>query len=139
MNLLAIGGRKRAIDRLGRLYDVAARPAMGKSLLSLEFAPHAAMHKQRRLPFASLEMSDSETEHRDLAAETGVDPERLHLENIKAPDWPALLTAASGLSRCSLPPARRWGPLDLQAPRSSAPNRRPPRRPATARLRLAAG
>ena len=89
------------LDRLlgglqdGRLYVVAARPAMGKSLLSLQFARHAAMHEQRRVLFASLEMSDSETAQRHLAAETGVDPERLHLGNIKAPDWPALLKAAS--------------------------------------------
>ena len=43
------------VDRLlgglqdGRLYVVAARPAMGKSLLSLQFARHAAMRERRRV------------------------------------------------------------------------------------------
>ena len=89
------------LDRLlgglqdGRLYVVAARPAMGKSLLSLQFARHAAMHEHLRVLFASLEMSDSETAQRHLAAESGVDPERLHLGTIKADDWPALLNASS--------------------------------------------
>ncbi len=45
--------------------------------------------------FASLEMSDSETAQRHLAAESGVDPERLHLGNVTAQDWPALLKAAA--------------------------------------------
>jgi replicative DNA helicase len=89
------------LDRLlgglqdGRLYVVAARPAMGKSLLSLQFARHAAMHEQQCVLFASLEMSDSETAQRHLAAESGVDPDRLHLGNIKPQDWPALLKASS--------------------------------------------
>jgi replicative DNA helicase len=45
----------------GRLYVIAARPAMGKSLLTLQIARHAAMLEQQRVLFASLEMSDSET------------------------------------------------------------------------------
>jgi replicative DNA helicase len=90
------------LDRLlgglqdGRLYVVAARPAMGKSLLSLQFARHAAMRERKRVLFASLEMSDSETAQRHLAAESGVDPERLHLGRIKPDDWPALLKASAG-------------------------------------------
>ena len=68
---------------------------MGKSLLALQFARHAAMHEHQRVLFASLEMSDSETAQRHLAAESGVDPDRLHLGSIKADDWPALLNASS--------------------------------------------
>lgn len=90
------------LDRLlgglqdGRLYVVAARPAMGKSLLSLQIARHAAMKERQRVLFASLEMSDSETAQRHLAAESGVDPERIHLGKIRPDDWPALLSAAAG-------------------------------------------
>ena len=40
-------------------------------------------------------MSDSETAKRHLAAESGVDPERLHLGSIQRDDWPALLKASS--------------------------------------------
>ena len=90
------------LDRLlgglqdGRLYVVAARPAMGKSLLSLQIARHVATAERQRVLFASLEMSDSETAQRHLAAESGVDPERIHLGKIKGDDWPALLGAAQG-------------------------------------------
>ena len=58
----------------GRLYVLAARPAMGKSLLALQFARHAAMRERQRVLFASLEMSESETAQRHLVAESGVDP-----------------------------------------------------------------
>ena len=94
----------RELDRLlgglqdGRLYVVAARPAMGKSLLSLQFARHAAMHERQRVLFASLEMSDSETAQRHLAAESGVDPDRLHLGRVKPGDWPALMDAGAKAS-----------------------------------------
>ena len=43
----------------------------------------------------TLEMSDAETAQRHLAAETGVDPERLHLGKVKPDDWPALLKGAA--------------------------------------------
>jgi replicative DNA helicase len=79
----------------GRLYVLAARPAMGKSLLSLQFARHGAMREGKRVLFASLEMSDSETALRHLAAESGVDPERLHLGKVRPGDWPALLKAGA--------------------------------------------
>jgi len=78
----------------GRLYVLAARPAMGKSLLALQFARHAAVRERQRVLFASLEMSESETARRHLAAETGVDPGRLHLGKVKPEDWPALLKGA---------------------------------------------
>jgi replicative DNA helicase len=90
------------LDRLlgglqdGRLYVVAARPAMGQSLLSLQIARHVASTERQRVLFASLEMSDSETAQRHLAAESGVDPERIHLGHITGDDWPALLDAAQG-------------------------------------------
>ena len=89
------------LDRLlgglqnGRLYVVAARPAMGKSLVSLQIARHVAFTERQHVLFASLEMSDSETAQRHLAAESGVNPERLHLGRIKPDDWPALLKAAA--------------------------------------------
>ncbi|MGO9974766.1 MAG: replicative DNA helicase, partial [Solirubrobacteraceae bacterium] len=89
------------LDRLlgglqnGRLYVIAARPAMGKSLLALQFARHAATVEAAGVLFASLEMSDSETAQRHLAALSGVDPERLHLGHIRAEDWTPLLHAAS--------------------------------------------
>jgi replicative DNA helicase len=82
----------------GRLYVIAARPAIGKSLLTLQIARHAAMTEQQRVLFASLEMSDSETAQRHLAAESGVDPERLHLGKIRTDDWGPLLEPAGRAS-----------------------------------------
>jgi replicative DNA helicase len=79
----------------GRLYVIAARPSMGKSLLALQIARHAALTERQRVLFASLEMSDSETAQRHLAAESGVNPERIHLGNIEDRDWPALIRAAA--------------------------------------------
>jgi replicative DNA helicase len=78
----------------GRLYVLAARPAMGKSLLAQQVGRHAATRERARVLFASLEMSESETAQRHLAAESGVDPERIHLGKVKDGDWPALLRAA---------------------------------------------
>ena len=92
------------LDRLlgglqpGRLYVLAGRPAMGKSLLALQIARHVAARGQQRVLFASLEMSDAETAQRHLAAESGVNPERLHLGQIRPTDWPALLDAAARTS-----------------------------------------
>jgi replicative DNA helicase len=86
----------------GRLYVVAARPAMGKSLLSLQIARHIATQEQQRVLFASLEMSDSETAQRHLAAESGVDPERIHLGKITTEDWPSLLSAANDTTNVPL-------------------------------------
>ena len=89
------------LDRLlgglqdGRLYVIAARPSMGKSLLALQIARHAALAEKERALFASLEMSDSETAQRHLAAESGVAPDRLHLGQIEDRDWPKLLQAAA--------------------------------------------
>ena len=89
------------LDRLlgglqdGRLYVIAARPSMGKSLLALQIARHAALSEAQRVLFASLEMSDSETAQRHLAAESGVSPDRLHLGQIEDRDWPHLIRAAA--------------------------------------------
>ncbi len=83
----------------GRLYVLAARPSMGKSLLALQIARHAAFAEHRPVLFASLEMSDSETAQRHLAAEADVDPEQLHLGKVRQGDWPALLDAAQRTAR----------------------------------------
>ena len=91
----------RPLDRLlgglqdGRLYVVAARPSMGKSLLCLQVARHVAASEAGRVLFVSLEMSDSETAQRHLAAQSGVDPDRIHLGTVHAEDWPALMNAAA--------------------------------------------
>ncbi len=105
----------------GRLYVVAARPSMGKSLIALQIARHVAAVECGRVLFASIEMSDAETAQRHLAAESGVAPSRIHLGRLHEHDWPPLLkaarrasvfrftcstTATSPSPRCARTPAR---------------------------------
>ena len=78
----------------GRLYVVAARPSMGKSLIALQIARHVAAVECGCVLFASIEMSDSKTAQRHLAAESGVAPSRIHLGRLHEHDSPPLLKAA---------------------------------------------
>ena len=86
----------------GRLYVIAARQEMGKSLLVLQIALHVAFRESARTLFALLEMDDAETAQRYLAMESGVSPERLRLGKVKDEDWKALLDAASTAGRIPL-------------------------------------
>jgi replicative DNA helicase len=88
--------------RKGRLYVVAARPEIGKSLLVLQFAMYAAMKERARTLFALLEMSDRETADRYLAMESGVDPKRLQHQKVQDDDWPMLLRAAADAAEVPL-------------------------------------
>lgn len=91
----------RELDRMlgglkpGRLYVIAARPEMGKSLLVLQVALHAALKSRARTLFALLEMDDAETAERYLAMQSGIDTERLRLKKLQEQDWPALLKAGA--------------------------------------------
>ena len=67
---------------------------MGKSLIALQIARRVAAVERGRVLFASIEMSDSETAQRHLAAESGVVPSRIHLGRLHAHDWPPLPKAA---------------------------------------------
>lgn len=62
--------------RPGRLTVVAARTAMGKSVLALTMARNCAFRQGRPAQVASLEMSNEGLLERTLAAETGVLTER---------------------------------------------------------------
>nr|WP_018502556.1 replicative DNA helicase [Parafrankia discariae] len=70
----------------GQLIVVAARPAVGKSTLALDFARAAAIRHGRPVLFASLEMSRAELDERVLSAEA-----RVSLQNIRTgrigDDW----------------------------------------------------
>ncbi|NLI84606.1 MAG: replicative DNA helicase [Propionibacterium sp.] len=56
----------------GQMIIIAARPAVGKSTLALDFARSAAIRHKLSTAFFSLEMSQSEIVMRLLAAESGV-------------------------------------------------------------------
>jgi replicative DNA helicase len=74
----------------GQLVVVAARPAMGKSTLALDFARHASIKNGQTSAVFSLEMSRIEIVMRLLSAEA-----RVHLQNMRAgkmtdDDWARL-------------------------------------------------
>ena len=79
----------------GRLYVLAARPAMGKSSLAQNIGVHAALREDACVLFASLEMGEAELVQRHLAAESGVSGDRIQRGQMHDNDWPRLLKAAA--------------------------------------------
>ncbi|MDR2930548.1 MAG: replicative DNA helicase [Propionibacteriaceae bacterium] len=85
----------------GQMIIVAARPAVGKSTLALDFARNAAVHNRMTTAVFSLEMSASEIMMRLLSAEASVP-----LENIRTGRlddyWDNLSAVTSRLSAAPL-------------------------------------
>jgi replicative DNA helicase len=71
-----LGGLKR-----GDLVIVAARTALGKTSLALNFARNAAARQSANVAFFSIEMASEQLVQRLLATESGVDSTRLTLGN----------------------------------------------------------
>ena len=85
----------------GRLYVIAARPAMGKTTLVQNIAANAALRLQQRVLFASLEMGEAELAQRHLAAESGVAHHRIERAQLRDSDWPALLDVVGAAGKAS--------------------------------------
>ncbi|MBC7760216.1 MAG: replicative DNA helicase, partial [Candidatus Saccharibacteria bacterium] len=71
----------------GQLIIVAARPALGKSTLALDFARSASIHHNMPSIFFSLEMGRSEIAMRLLAAEASVPLQSMREGTVEARDW----------------------------------------------------
>ncbi len=71
----------------GQLIIVAARPALGKSTLALDFARSASIHNNMPSIFFSLEMGRSEIAMRLLAAEASVPLQSMRKGTVEARDW----------------------------------------------------
>ncbi|MFJ8158861.1 replicative DNA helicase [Streptomyces sp. NPDC094468] len=71
----------------GQLIVLAARPAMGKSTLALDFARAAAIQHGRSVAFFSLEMSEDEIGMRLLSAEARVGLHHLRGGTVTDDDW----------------------------------------------------
>ncbi len=84
------------------LIILAARPGVGKTSLALNFAVNAAKRYGQRVAFFSLEMSSEQLVQRLLAAETGINQQRLRLGEINDDEWPILMEAAGVLSETLL-------------------------------------
>jgi replicative DNA helicase len=80
------------------LIVLAARPAVGKTSLALNIAVNAAKRYGQRVAFFSLEMSNEQLVQRLLAAETGINQQRLRLGEIEDHEWQMLMEAAGVLS-----------------------------------------
>ncbi len=77
---------------------IAGRPGMGKSSFALSIAHNAAKRYGQRVAIFSLEMSAEQVVQRLLAAETGVDSQRLRLGLIRDEEWPRVVQAIGILS-----------------------------------------
>lgn len=86
----------------GDLIILAARPAMGKTALSLGLAYNAARLVNARVGFFSLEMSDRQITQRWLSMISGIDSTALRLGKVEGSEWPVLLDAANKLSMRSI-------------------------------------
>src|SRR4029078_8825429 len=69
---------------------VAARPAMGKSTLALDFCRAASIHNNLASVFFSLEMTRSEITMRLLSAEAKVPLNHIRNGNMSDDDWTKL-------------------------------------------------
>ncbi|MEA3335194.1 MAG: replicative DNA helicase [Chloroflexota bacterium] len=81
------------------LVILAARPSVGKTSMAISIAQNAARKYGKRVAIFSLEMSNEQLVQRMLAAETGIDSQRLRMGNIHGEDeWHKLMEAAGALS-----------------------------------------
>jgi replicative DNA helicase len=71
----------------GQMIIVAARPALGKSTLALDFARSAAIKHDMATIFFSLEMGRSEIAMRLLSAETSVPLQNMRKGTVDSRDW----------------------------------------------------
>ena len=71
----------------GQLIIVAARPAVGKSTLALDFARHAAIKNNKPTIFFSLEMGRSEIAMRLLSAESNTLLQGMRKGSLDQADW----------------------------------------------------
>jgi replicative DNA helicase len=84
------------------LIILAARPAMGKTALSLNAIWHAA--GERKIPVAifSLEMSKEQLVQRLISQTTRIPAQSLRSGNVKAEDWPKLVRGVAEVSRAPI-------------------------------------
>lgn len=74
----------------GQLIIVAARPAVGKSTIALDFARHAAVKANKPTIFFSLEMGRAEIAMRLLSAESNIYLQNMRKGNIGDNEWARL-------------------------------------------------
>ncbi len=86
----------------GQMVIVAARPAIGKSTLALDICRAASVRHGLTSVIFSLEMGRTELTTRLLAAETGIDMQRLRRGRMDGRDWDRIASTMSRLSEAPL-------------------------------------
>ena len=87
----------------GQLIILAARPAMGKSALALNFATNAALKGNVAVAYFSLEMSKQELAGRILASEALVDSQKIRSgKMLDDQDWVSLTNASGIISEAKI-------------------------------------
>jgi replicative DNA helicase len=77
---------------------IAGRPGMGKTAFMLSAARNAAQTHKKHVAVFSLEMSNEQLVQRLIAAETGIDSQRLRTGKLEEDEWPKFTHAVEVLS-----------------------------------------
>lgn len=86
----------------GELVILAARPSMGKTALSLNFALHAALREKKKVAYFSVEMGKEQVMVRMLASSSKIRLGDIRIGKIDDHDWPRLINTAAALSETGL-------------------------------------
>ncbi|GMA41846.1 replicative DNA helicase [Mobilicoccus caccae] len=86
----------------GQMIVIAARPAMGKSTLALDFARAAAIHNNMTTVVFSLEMSRNEITMRLLSAEASIQLQHMRKGTMRDEDWSKLARTMGEVSEAPL-------------------------------------
>lgn len=86
----------------GQLILIAARPALGKSTLALDFARAAAITNGLPAIFFSLEMGRSEIAMRLLSAESNIFLQKLRKGDVRSDDWTTLASTRGRIADAPL-------------------------------------
>ncbi len=86
----------------GQLILIAARPALGKSTLALDFARAAAITNGMPAIFFSLEMGRSEIAMRLLSAESNIFLQKLRKGDVRSEDWTTLASTRGRIADAPL-------------------------------------
>jgi len=86
----------------GELIILAARPSMGKTALSLNFAVSAALQNKKKVAYFSVEMGKEQVMIRMLASASKIRLSDLRIGKIDDQAWPRLINTAAAISETGL-------------------------------------
>ncbi len=84
------------------LVIIAARPAMGKTALTLTLARNASLRFNTPVAFFSLEMAAVQLTQRLICSEAELDAQKVRTGRLEDYEWKQLITRIGGLSKASL-------------------------------------